>query len=39
MGMALGLLVIGNALGEMVSYNRLINANSVLFWLDQLGRR
>ena len=33
------LLILGNALGEFLSFNRLIGANNVLSWLDQIGRR
>jgi UDP-GlcNAc:undecaprenyl-phosphate GlcNAc-1-phosphate transferase len=36
--LALILLVLANALGEFFSFSRLIAANRVLLWLDQLGR-
>lgn len=37
--LALGLLALANILGEFLSFSRLIAANRVLLWLDQLGRR
>lgn len=36
---ALILLALGNALGELFSFSRLIAGNRVLLWLDQLGRQ